>query len=66
MAVATKRSMSRTPRKRVKVKPIAKVRRSATGAVAANFYEGSRSEILADYMFSMWGTVSPVRRQSDY
>src|SRR5271166_3617840 len=61
-----KRPVARTPPKRVKVKPIAKVRSSATGAVAANFHEGSRSEILADYLFSMWGTVSPVRRQSDY
>src|SRR5579863_7636822 len=33
------------------------------GSVAANFHEGSRSEILADYLFSSWGTVSPVRRQ---
>ena len=36
------------------------------GAVAANFHTGSRSEILADYLFSSWGTVSPVRRQDDY
>lgn len=41
-------------------------RGSATGAVAANFHEGSRSEVLADYLFSAWGTVTPVRRQSDY
>jgi hypothetical protein len=37
-----------------------------TGATAAGFHEGSRSEILADYLFSAWGTVTPVRRQSDY
>lgn len=37
-----------------------------TGAVARNLHEGSRSEILADYLFSTWGTVSPVRRQDDY
>ena len=36
------------------------------GAVALNFHEGSRSEILADYLFSTWGTVTPVRRQDDY
>jgi len=36
------------------------------GAVAANLHEGSRSEILADYLFSSWGTVTPVRRQDDY
>lgn len=39
---------------------------SMTGAVAANPHEGSRSEILADYLFSSWGTVTPVRRQDDY
>ena len=36
------------------------------GAVAANFHDGSRSEILADYLFSGWGTVTPTRRQDDY
>jgi len=36
------------------------------GAVARNPHSGSRSEILADYLFSGWGTVSPVRRQDDY
>jgi Domain of unknown function (DUF4365) len=39
---------------------------ASTGATAANFHEGSRSEILADYLFSAWGTVTPARRQSDY
>jgi hypothetical protein len=37
-----------------------------TGAYAPNPHEGSRSEILADYLFSSWGTVTPVRRQDDY
>ena len=36
------------------------------GAIALNFHEGSRSEILADYFFSTWGTVTPVRRQDDH
>jgi hypothetical protein len=36
------------------------------GALATNLHEGSRSEILADYLFSAWGTVTPVRRQDDY
>src|ERR1700757_1666050 len=61
-----KRPVARTPPKRVKAKPIARVRSSARGSIAANFHEGSRSEILADYLFSSWGTVSPVRRQDDY
>ena len=37
-----------------------------TGAYAPNLHEGSRSEILADYLFSSWGTVTPVRRQDDF
>lgn len=37
-----------------------------TGAYPPNPHEGSRSEILADYLFSSWGTVTPVRRQDDY
>jgi hypothetical protein len=36
------------------------------GSVARNAHTGSRSEILADYLFSGWGTVTPVRRQDDY
>jgi len=36
------------------------------GAVARNLHTGSRSEILADYLFSGWGTVTPTRRQDDY
>lgn len=37
-----------------------------TGAYAPNRHEGSRSEILADYLFSSWGTVTPARRPDDY
>jgi len=37
-----------------------------TGSIASNLHEGSRSEILADYLFSAWGTVTPIRRQDDY
>lgn len=36
------------------------------GAISPNLHEGSRSEILADYLFSTWGTVTPVRRQDDF
>jgi hypothetical protein len=36
------------------------------GSVAANFHEGSRSEILADYLLSGWGVVTPVRGQDDH
>jgi len=41
-------------------------KRSTKGAIAANLHEGSRSELLADYLFSGWGTVTPVRRQDDF
>jgi len=37
-----------------------------TGTIAANFHQGSRSEILADYLFSGWGAVTPVRGQNDF
>lgn len=37
-----------------------------TGAIAAGPHEGSRSEIIADYLFASWGTVTPVRRQDDH
>jgi hypothetical protein len=37
-----------------------------TGSIASNLHEGSRSEILADYLFSGWGAVTPVRRQDDH
>lgn len=36
------------------------------GAVPRNFHEASRSEILADFLLSGWGTVTPVRRQDDF
>src|SRR5260370_29875610 len=56
----------RAAKKRHDVKSIAGKQNSMTGATAAGFHEGSRSEILADYLFSAWGTVTPARRQSDY
>jgi hypothetical protein len=37
-----------------------------TGALAANLYQGSRSEYLAQYMFSAFGTSLLVPRQEDY
>jgi len=54
------------PKKRTQAKSISGRSGAATGVVAANFHEAGRSEILADYLFSAWGTVTPVRRQSDY
>jgi Domain of unknown function (DUF4365) len=67
MARTTKQS--KAPVKTAKqpnVRSVTPKRSSMTGATAASFHEGSRSEILADYLFSAWGTVTPARRQSDY
>ena len=50
------------PRKR----RVASKKEPMTGAIAAGFHEGSRSEIIADYLLSAWGTVTPVRRQDDH
>jgi hypothetical protein len=36
------------------------------GAVPANLYQGSRSEYLAQYVFSMFGTATLVPHQEDY
>jgi hypothetical protein len=37
-----------------------------TGALAANLYQGSRSEYLAQFIFSTFGTSLLVPRQEDY
>ena len=36
------------------------------GSYAPNLHEGSRSEYLAQYVFSMFGTSVPVLHQEDY
>src|SRR6266568_6446821 len=41
-------------------------RKTMPSSYTLNFKEGSRSEILADYLFSQWGAVTPVRRQDDF
>jgi hypothetical protein len=38
---------------------------SMTGSIAANLHEGSRSEYLAQYVFSSFGTAIPVPHQED-
>jgi hypothetical protein len=38
---------------------------SMVGSVAANLHEGSRSEYLAQYVFSSFGTAIPVPHQED-
>jgi hypothetical protein len=41
-------------------------RQSSPGAVAANLYQGTRSEYLAHYVFSIFGTATLVPHQEDY
>jgi hypothetical protein len=36
------------------------------GTYPTNLHQGSRAEVLADYLFSTWGTVTPVRRSDDH
>jgi hypothetical protein len=36
-----------------------------TGSIAANLHEGSRSEYLAQFVFSSFGTAIPVPHQED-
>jgi hypothetical protein len=67
----------RTPRNRaVKVRPVStrkriakkkapKQRKTSVGSIAPNLHEGSRSEYLAQYVFSSFGTAVPVPHQED-
>jgi hypothetical protein len=44
---------------------IKKARETAVGSLATNPHEGSRSEYLAQYVFSSFGTAIPVPHQED-
>jgi hypothetical protein len=44
---------------------IKKARKSSVGSLATNPHEGSRSEYLAQYVFSSFGTAIPVPHQED-
>jgi hypothetical protein len=48
------------PQKKVVKKPLAakKQRGASVGSLAINLHEGSRSEYLAQYVFSSFGTVN--------
>jgi hypothetical protein len=48
-------------RKRV----VEKLREASVGSIAANLHEGSRSEYLAQYVFSSFGTAVPIPHQED-
>jgi hypothetical protein len=42
-----------------------KQRKTSVGSIAPNLHEGSRSEYLAQYVFSSFGTAVPVPHQED-
>jgi hypothetical protein len=46
-------------------KKAVKQRKTSVGSIAANLHEGSRSEYLAQYVFSSFGTAVPVPHQED-
>src|SRR5215471_5851602 len=59
------RAKSRIKKKDTK-KPLGKKQRgSSVGSLATNPHEGSRSEYLAQYVFSSFGTAIPVPHQED-
>src|SRR5947207_910151 len=62
-AAKTKRvSKAKAVRKSSRKKPS---RPSSVGSIAPNLHEGSRSEYLAQYIFSGFGTAVPVPHQED-
>jgi hypothetical protein len=48
-----------------KTAPVKKRRGTSVGSIATNLHEGSRSEYLAQYVFSSFGTAVPVPHQED-
>jgi hypothetical protein len=60
-ATVRRASKRKTPDK----KKDGKQRKTSVGSIAANLHEGSRSEYLAQYVFSSFGTAVPVLHQED-
>src|ERR1700726_4480616 len=60
-ATVRRASKRKTPDK----KKDGKQRKTSVGSIAANLHEGSRSEYLAQYVFSSFGTAIPVPHQED-
>jgi len=59
------RAKSRIKKKDTK-KPLGKKQRgTSVGSIATNLHEGSRSQYLAQYVFSSFGTAVPVPHQED-
>jgi hypothetical protein len=59
------RATSRTKKTATKKPLVKKQRVASVGSIAANLHEGSRSEYLAQYVFSSFGTAVPVPHQED-
>jgi hypothetical protein len=67
-ATASKQSAAKVrsvAKRKTPKKKAAKQRKSSAGSIAANLHEGSRSEYLAQYVFSSFGTAVPVPHQED-
>jgi hypothetical protein len=59
------RAKSRIKKKDTKKSLVKKQRGTSVGSIATNLHEGSRSEYLAQYVFSSFGTAVPVPHQED-
>jgi hypothetical protein len=59
------KATSHTMKKATKEALVKKQRGASVGSIAANLHEGSRSEYLAQYVFSSFGTAVPVPHQED-
>ena len=59
-AARSKRKTRVQPKRRKRSKTI-----GMAGSIAANLHEGSRSEYLAQFVFSSFGTAIPVPHQED-
>jgi hypothetical protein len=67
-ATASKQSAAkvrRVAKRKTPKKKAAKQRKTSAGSIATNLHEGSRSEYLAQYVFSSFGTAVPVPHQED-
>jgi hypothetical protein len=59
------RAKSRIKKKATEKPLVKKQRGTSVGSIAINLHEGSRSEYLAQYVFSSFGTAVPIPHQED-
>lgn len=65
-AVSKRKTVDKKDKKKAAKQPVVKKQReTSTGSIATNLHEGSRSEYLAQYVFSSFGTAVPVPHQED-